>query len=144
MKKISIFIMAALLSTATISACSGNEASETIKETVSKMESPVEIIYFHGKQRCKTCIAIENETKALVEGELANLVKSGKVKFQIVDISSDEGKVLAAKYKVSFSSLIVVTTEGVEDLTHFAFSNARTNAEAFRKELKAKIMESIK
>ena len=144
MKKISIFIMAAFLSTATISACSSNDTSETIKETVAEKDTPVEIIYFHGKQRCKTCIAIENETKTLVEGELANLVKSGKVKFRIVDISTDEGKALAAKYKVSFSSLLVVTKEGVEDLTHFAFSNARTNAETFRKELKSKIMEAIK
>ena len=144
MKKISIFIMAAFLSTVTFSACLGNDTSETIKEAVVKKESPVEVIYFHGKQRCKTCIAIENETKTLMEGELANLVKSGKVKFHIVDISSDEGEVLATKFKVSFSSLLVVTKDGIEDLTHFAFSNARTNAEAFRKELKSKIMEAIK
>lgn len=144
MKKISIFIMAAFLSTVTFSACLGNDTSETIKEAVVKKESLVEVIYFHGKQRCKTCIAIENETKALMEGELANLVKSGKVKFRIVDISSDEGEVLATKFKVSFSSLLVVTKDGTEDLTHFAFSNARTNAEVFRKELKSKIMEAIK
>lgn len=143
MKKITIMLLAALLSTTTISACTGNNTPESKKETVAKQESPVEVIYFHGKQRCKTCIAIENETKALMEGELANLVKSGKVKFRIVDISSDEGEVLATKFKVSFSSLLVVTKDGIEDLTHFAFSNARTNAEAFRKELKSKIMEAI-
>ena len=63
--------MAVLLSTATITACAGNNTPETKKETVAKKESPVEIIYFHGKQRCMTCMAIEKETKALVEGELA-------------------------------------------------------------------------
>ena len=144
MKKSIIILMAAILSTATISACSGNTIPETSTETVaSKESSPVEIIYFHGKQRCKTCIAIEQETKALVEGELAQLVKDGKVKFRIVDISTEEGKKLAAKYKVTFSSLFVVSSKGAEDLTRFAFANARSNPKEFRKELKNKVVKAI-
>lgn len=144
MKKITIIMMAVLLSTATISACTGNNTPESKKETVAKQEAAVEIIYFHGKQRCKTCIAIEKETKALVEGELAELVKKGKVKFRIVDFSTDEGKKIASKYRVTFSSLFVVTPKGAEDLTRFAFANARSNAEGFRKELKDKVVKTIK
>ena len=136
--------MATLLSTTTISACTGNSTPESKKETVAKQKAAVEIIYFHGKQRCKTCIAIEKETKALVEGELAELVKKGKVKFRIVDFSTDEGKKIASKYKVTFSSLFVVTPKGAEDLTRFAFANARSNAEGFRKELKDKVVKTIK
>ncbi|MBQ0073706.1 MAG: thioredoxin, partial [Prevotella sp.] len=96
------------------------------------MAQKAEIIYFHGKQRCMTCMAIEKETKALVEGELAQQVKTGKVKFRIVDFSTEKGKKIAAKYKVTFSSLFVVTPKGAEDLTRFAFANARSNAEGFR------------
>lgn len=144
MKKITIMLLATLLSTTTISACTGNNTPESKKETVAKQEGAVEIIYFHGKQRCKTCIAIEKETKALVEGELAELVKKGKVKFRIVDFSTDEGKKIASKYRVTFSSLFVVTPKGAEDLTRFAFANARSNAEGFRKELKDKVVKTIK
>lgn len=144
MKKITIMLLATLLSTTTISACTGNSTPESKKETVAKQKAAVEIIYFHGKQRCKTCIAIEKETKALVEGELAELVKKGKVKFRIVDFSTDEGKKIASKYKVTFSSLFVVTPKGAEDLTRFAFANARSNAEGFRKELKDKVVKTIK
>ena len=145
MKKSIIILMAAILSTATISACTGNNAPETKTETVaSKESSPVEIIYFHGKQRCKTCVAIEQVTKALVESELAQQGKDGKVKFRIVDISTEEGKKLAAKYKVTFSSLFVVSSKGAEDLTRFAFANARSNAEGFCKELKDKVVKAIK
>ncbi|MCQ2217382.1 MAG: nitrophenyl compound nitroreductase subunit ArsF family protein [Paludibacteraceae bacterium] len=144
MKKITIIMMAVLLSTATITACAGNNTPETKKETVAKKESAVEIIYFHGKQRCATCMAIENETKALVEGELAQQVKDGKVIFSVVDFSTEEGKKLATQYKVSFSSLFIVTPNGTEDLTRLAFSYARTNAEEFRNELKYKVMEVIK
>lgn len=137
-------LLATLLSTTTISACTGNSTPESKKETVAKQKAAVEIIYFHGKQRCKTCIAIEKETKALVEGELAELLKKGKVKFRIVDFSTDEGKKIASKYKVTFSSLFVVTPKGAEDLTRFAFANARSNAEGFRKELKDKVVKTIK
>lgn len=143
MKKITIMLLATLLSTTTISACTGNNPSESKKETVAKQKAAVEIIYFHGKQRCKTCVAIEQETKALVEGELAQQVKDGKVKFRIVDISTEEGKKLAAKYKVTFSSLFVVTKGGAEDLTRFAFANARSNPKEFRKELKNKVVKAI-
>ena len=144
MQKITIMLLATLLYTTTISACTGNNTPESKKETVAKQKAAVEIIYFHGKQRCKTCIAIEKETKALVEGELAELVKKGKVKFRIVDFSTDEGKKIASKYKVTFSSLFVVTPKGAEDLTRFAFANARSNAEGFRKELKDKVVKTIK
>ena len=144
MIQITIMLLAALLSTATISACTGISTSETKKETVAKQEAEVEIIYFHGKQRCKTCVAVEKETKALVEGELAEKVKKGKVKFRIVDFSTDEGKKIASKYRVTFSSLFVVTPSGAEDLTRFAFANARSNPEAFRKEVKSKVMNNIK
>ena len=144
MKKITIIMMAVLFSSATISACSGNNAPETKTESVAKNASPVEIIYFHGKQRCMTCMAIEKETKALVEGELAKQVKTGKVKFHVVDFSTEEGKKIAAKYKVTFSALFVVTPKGAENLTRFAFANARTNGEGFRKELKDKVVKAIR
>lgn len=111
---------------------------------IGAMAQKAEIIYFHGKQRCMTCMAIEKEAKALVEGELAKQVKAGKVKFRVVDISTEEGKKIAAKYKVTFSSLFVVSSKGAEDLTRFAFANARTNAEGFRKELKDKVVKAMK
>ena len=95
-------------------------------------------------QRCITCIAIENETKALVEGELSSLVKEGKVTFRIIDITTPDGKKLAKKYKVTFSSLFVVTPNGAEDLTRFAFANARSNAEEFCSQLKNKVMKAVK
>lgn len=144
MKRTTIFIVAALLSTATISVCTSMNVTEATKETAYKKESAVEIIYFHGKQRCMTCMAIEKATRALVEGELAKWVKAGRVTYRVVDLSTEEGKKIAAKYKVTFSSLFVVTPKGAEDLTRFAFANARTNADGFKKSLKAKVVKAIK
>lgn len=143
-------MMIATFSATTLCACNGTntETSSSVETSAPKTAPKVEVIYFHNKQRCKTCIAIENETKALFEGELTEQVKSGKVKLRIVNFSTPEGKEVAKKYKVTFSSLFVVTNpcknETAEDLTRFAFANARSNPEAFRKEVKSKVMNGIK
>lgn len=127
-----------------VKATEAKENQIVVSEQASVSESvPVEIIYFHSKRRCKTCIAIEKETMALVENELAQQVEAGKICFRKVDISTDEGKKLAAKYKVTFSSLFVVTEQGAEDLTKFAFANVKSDPEGFRRELKDKVLKAI-
>ena len=50
----------------------------------------VEVLYFHGKQRCATCIAIENNTLAVMKENLSEQVKKGEVVFKVIDISKKE------------------------------------------------------
>lgn len=57
----------------------------------------VEVLYFHGKQRCVTCKAIEKHTKEVVDTDLAELVKNGKLRFKEIDISTPEGEKLDRK-----------------------------------------------
>jgi hypothetical protein len=103
--------------------------------------SYVEVLCFHGKQRCATCQVMEQESKNVVDNNFASEVTAGKVVFRIVDINKEES--LADKYEVTWSSLIVVGhkdgEEKVENMTEFAFANARNNTAEFRKELTAKI-----
>lgn len=103
----------------------------------------VEVLYFHGKQRCITCKAIEKYTKEVVNTDFAELVKKGKVRFKDVDISTPEGEKLADKYRVSWSSLYINKwkngKEERNDMTRFGFQNARKNTAVFKKELKQKI-----
>ena len=108
----------------------------------------VEVLYFHGKQRCATCQAIEKETKALIDSQFADAVKSGKVRFRVVDITKAEYEALADKYEITWSSLVIVKynngKETSENLTQFAFANARSNPAQFKKELVAKINQMLK
>ena len=150
MKKFSIFVFGVLLASFSMSACSfsNEEQKNEVTVEVAKEGGVVEVLYFHGKQRCATCVAIENETKALMSGELASLVEEGRVVMKVIDITTDDGKTIANKYKVSYSSLFVVVKNGdkekAEDLTRFAFANARNNPEEYREELKNMIMKSLK
>lgn len=110
--------------------------------------SYVEVLYFHGKQRCATCRAIEKYAKEVVHTDFAELVKSGKVRFKEVDIATPEGEKLADKYRVSWSSLYVNGwKDGKEernDMTRFAFQNARNKTDEFKKEVKNTITRLLK
>lgn len=155
MKKILLMLMLGISIMATAQCCSNNKsccknkgANENVASTQITNAEQVEVIYFHGKQRCPTCVAIENETKALMEEDLVKQVDANLVKMSVVDFSTEEGKEIAKKYKVSFSSLIIVANPGknetVEDLTRFAFANARNNASEFKKVVKEKVLAAIK
>lgn len=111
-------------------------------------EDCVEVMYFHGKQRCVTCMAIEKYAREVVETDFAEQVKKGEVRFVVVDISTDEGEKSARAYKVSWSSLYVNGwkngKEDRNDLTRFAFQHARSKTDEFKRVLKAKINEQLK
>ena len=121
-------------------------------ENTTNAKSPangrVEIIYFHGKQRCATCMAIEKNTREVINSLFTNELKNGKVVFKIVDISTPEGEKIADKYEVTWSSLFVNQwKDGKEtrnNMTEFGFGNARKNPDTFKKGLADKIRQSLK
>lgn len=72
-----------------------------------KGKNYVEVLYFHGKQRCATCIAIEKYAREVVEKDFADERKKGRVVFRVVDISTSEGEKIAKDYRVTWSSLYI-------------------------------------
>lgn len=120
-------------------ACGGNtrkESSVADAQEEIAVSDGVEVLYFHGKQRCATCIAIEKGTQEVMEKDLADAVRKGEVKFRTIDISREENEAVAEKYEVTWSSLFVVKhkdgVEAVENLTEFAFGNARKAPKVFK------------
>lgn len=77
----------------------------------------------------------------VIESEFAAQLADSTLVLRIVDIT-DNGE-LADRYEVTWSSLLVNRhddgQESVNDLTQFAFANARTNPEKFKAGLKAEI-----
>lgn len=123
-------------------------ADAQTKKVVKPAKATVEVLYFHSKQRCPTCIAIGTNSKELVNKDFAAQVKSGVLKFKEIDISTPEGEKVADKYHVTWSSLYVNRWQnGKEvrnDMTRFGFENARTNTSAFKNGLKNKITQLLK
>lgn len=126
-------------------ACSGGK-TKSVSENQQTKKDVVEVLYFHGAQRCATCMAIEKNTKELLEAAYAEQLKSGKLVFSSVDITKEEA--LAERYEVSWSSLILVDydksgKERATNLTEFAFGNARTVPDKFKQGLSARITEML-
>ena len=127
-----------------LAACGGGNTKQSAAPT---RENGVEVLYFHGKQRCATCVAIERETKTVIDGQFADAVADGALEMRIIDITQPENEAIADKYEITWSSLVVVKyadgSEQAENITMFAFANARNNPETFRSELTEKLRKLL-
>lgn len=144
MKKV-LFLLATCL---VLSSCGMNSRNETTAQTKTQTETikdGVEVLYFHGKQRCATCIAIEKNTQAVIDSLQTTSSNHTGLTFRIIDISKAENEELARKYEVTWSSLFLVRhkngQETAKNLTEFAFKNARKSPETFQAGLAKKIHE---
>ena len=108
-------------------ACNQNPQStdgKTANAELSKPDTKVTVYYFHGRQRCPGCVAVQEISKKAYDGFFAD---NQDVRFMEVDFSRRENYDLAEKYEVVFSSLIIATEDGFLDLTQDAFAYANTN-----------------
>lgn len=122
--------------------CGGGENTA---ETKSPQKDRVEVIYFHGKQRCLSCRAIERFARETVDSCYSG---NKDVAFKTVDITTLEGANLADEYRIYGSALLIIKNEQgkstYEDMTAFAFRNARKHTPVFKKEIDNKIKEFLK
>ena len=119
MKRTLVLMMVSLI----LLACGEKSNAVTAKEQSRQVKDFVEVLYFHGKQRCVTCRSIEQNTKELLEAKFTQQMKAGKVVFCMIDISKKENARIAEKYEVTWSSLFLVQhkngKENTENLTEF-------------------------
>lgn len=102
--------------------------------------SAVNVYYFHGKQRCKTCLAIENVTKKVIAD---NFKDNPKVKFIEINIDEDRNKDIVEKYEIAFSSLLIVKGEDYTDLTEQAFANAVNSPDVLTNLIKEEVNKRV-
>lgn len=126
-----------------LAACGNKAPKDKNAAAAENTGDRVEMLYFHGKQRCATCIAIEEGAKAVAADSFGEEIKNGTLVFRIIDLSQPENEAIAEKYEVTWSSLFLCRwkdgKETSENLTEYAFANARTEPETFKAELTRKI-----
>ena len=125
----------------------GKEKTETANSEAMQNDR-VEVLYFHGAQRCITCRAIETNTKALLDNLYSKEIASGRIVYRIIDISQKKNGPIADKYEVTWSSLFVngwkSGQEKVNNMTEFRFANAKSHPDKFKNGIKDKIDELLK
>lgn len=114
----------------------------------SAVKPLLEVYYFHTTNRCPTCISIEANTKKTLETSFAKELKEGKIKFTVLNSDDDKNKAICEKYEASGATLILVKylngKETSENMTNFAFSYSRNQADKFMAGLKEKINSLLK
>ena len=93
-------------------------------------------------------MAIEKNAKEAVEAEFADELKNGTLVFRTIDISEPKNEAIAEKYEVTWSSLFISKWKAgkktYENLTEYAFANARTAPATFKNGVAEKVRTLLK
>ncbi len=111
----------------------GNSVSTSVETPEGSVDpSTVYIYYFHGKQRCKTCIAVQNFTMETVKQIYGD---NQMVQFREVLTDDAGNKALVEQYGVTWNALIVAKGDNHIDLTQSAFANPSGVKEMLKREV---------
>ena len=117
-----------------LSACAGGGTQGEARPEEAPQKDRVEVLCFHSRQRCATCRAIERNAREAIEARFADELAQGQVVFRTIDISEAQNAKIAEAYEVGWSLVVSRWKAGEEtreDLTAYAFANARTAPEKF-------------
>lgn len=106
----------------------GTDKSSDVAD-LSESGAKVHVYYFHGKQRCTTCLTVQQ----VAEEAMAEHFSGNKnVAFVEVDFSEAANAALAEKYEIVFSSLVIADETDYKDITGDAFAMAIGNPEGLK------------
>lgn len=118
----------------------GKEAASTETAVQLTEASVVNVYYFHGKQRCKTCLAVEKVAKETIEKAYAD---NKNVRFIEINTEDKANSTLVEKYQITWSALIIEKDDSRIDITKESFVNAVNNpdvlTELIKKEVNARL-----
>jgi hypothetical protein len=139
MKKLTGFLMMMLFSAMIVSGVYAQKQNEPASKP------KLEVLYFHATMRCATCNAIEDNARKLLERDFKNLLENGTIKFESYNVDDKANKTLVDKYKISFSTLLLVKSDGTKsDLTTMGFQYALANPVKYDTLLKSEIEKNLK
>lgn len=132
----------ALLIAFTVTACGQNpkKAGNTTAQTASDT-TIVNVYYFHGKQRCKTCIAVGEVAKHTVEKAFSD---NDKVDFTEINTSEKGNEALVEKYEVTWNALIIAKGDNSVEITDQAFATAVGNPQSLENLIKNEVSKHLK
>ncbi|MGL4294047.1 MAG: nitrophenyl compound nitroreductase subunit ArsF family protein [Bacteroidales bacterium] len=124
--------------------CGGGTAKKEASQAAATEKSDrVEVLYFHGKQRCITCNAIEKLTQEVIETDFPEALADGDLVFKVIDISDAANEAVADRYEVTWASLFVNKWDGdaevSDNLTEFGFTYAKSSPDVFKEGVRSKI-----
>lgn len=133
MKRVTLF----LILTAIFASCGqSNKKAETIEIN----PEIVNVFYFHGKQRCKTCVAVQDVARETIETAFAD---NDKVRFIEINTSEKGNETLIEKYEITWNALIIAEGDNNVDITDQAFATAVNNPQSLENLIKEEVNKRL-
>jgi len=144
MKNIFILILSFTLIFSLSNCNSGGKTDKTSEATENITENQIPdgkiaVYYFHNERRCVTCVAVEDVTKATLNEQYSEKMKSSDIIFESINIEDEANNTIVEKYQITGQTLLFVSGDKKVDLTNDAFMYAKDTPEKFS----AKIKEAI-
>lgn len=75
------------------------------------------VYYFHGENRCETCLLIEKQASEIVQTAFAGEIAEGRLRFLAVDYDKAEHRHFRDDFKLAFGSVVVSRGARYENLS---------------------------
>ena len=82
-------------------------AEEPVRAVSSGPAKRVTAYYFHGTARCRTCLAIENTAREVLERELAEDFSRGAIRWRAIDYEQPEHEHFAKEFELTGATLVL-------------------------------------
>ncbi len=106
----------------------------------------IEVLDFHGKHRCRTCLTIEELTRETLKQNFSRELESRRITFQLLDAEAEANAKLVRELEVTGTALVLIVHQGNKrtpiDLTSMAFMNAH-DRKAFQAKLTAELKKHL-
>jgi hypothetical protein len=140
MKKLIVIFSALIMGLGTLS-CVGQ--AEQVQAAETSVSAELDVYYFHSARRCKTCVAVEENSKLAVETLYPEQVKAGTYQFHAYNLDEASSKPVAEKLGIGGQTLLVVYGDKKIDITSQGFMYA-TNPEKLKEEIRKAVEEITK
>jgi hypothetical protein len=131
-----------------IFACNQKHEQPQLINEKSGETAKLEVRYFHPTIRCTVCNAVENNTIKLLKESFNPQIESGTITFSSYNLEIDSNQALVEKYQISFSSLLLIRKDSLDevitDFTDKAFQYAQVKPDKFAELLKSEINKNLK
>jgi hypothetical protein len=92
---------------------------QDLPATSTEPENRVDVVYFHPKRRCGTCVSIEIRTKEILEKNFKDAMDSGKITFRSYELDDPQNTDIVNKYGAVSSQLFInIVKNGSENIKH--------------------------
>jgi hypothetical protein len=147
MQKISVCFIGFIIYTL-VSSCNPPQEQTQLISQHSGQKAKLEVMYFHPSMRCAACNAVENNTIKVLRESFHSQIENGTITFVSYNMEEDSNEALVEKYEISFSSLLLIRKDSLNeikiDFTAKAFQYALAKPLKYKEILKAEIDKNLK